>query len=92
MYVCTIKSQRVFLRGITNSVTKCAAHDLLPQVCVKVDVKSKSISRDHNVILLASGKMAEYAGRKIYRTRSNHFNYVNSKDDAEPTRTEAAFC
>jgi len=52
-----------------------------------VDVVNTSIScaaRGHNVLLLASGKVAEYAGRKINSIRPDlFFNYVNFKDDAE---------
>ena len=52
-----------------------------------VAVINKSIScaaRGLNVLLLASGKVAEYAGRKINSIRPDlFFNYVNFKDDAE---------
>ncbi|MGZ7180436.1 MAG: hypothetical protein ACXVIB_06525, partial [Halobacteriota archaeon] len=48
---------------------------------------TSNAARGHNVILLASGKMADDAGRKIYRSRLDTIsNYVNSKDDAESLR------
>ena len=49
------------------------------------DVINKSISyasRGYDVIVLASGNMAEHAGKKIYRIRPDlFFHYVNTKDD-----------
>ncbi len=50
-----------------------------------VDVINKAISyaaRGYNVILLASGKMAEHAGKKIYSIRPDiFFHYINVKDE-----------
>ncbi|MGZ4903221.1 MAG: energy-coupling factor ABC transporter ATP-binding protein [Halobacteriota archaeon] len=61
-----------------------------------VDVINKSISyaaRGYNVILLASGKMAEHAGKKIYGIRPDiFFHYINVKDESLPEakNTDAA--
>ncbi len=61
-----------------------------------VDVINKSISyaaRGYNVILLASGKMAEHTGRKIYSIRPDiFFHYINVKDESlqGATGTDAA--
>jgi cobalt/nickel transport system ATP-binding protein len=52
-----------------------------------VDVINKSISyasRGKDVIVLASGNMAEHAGKKIYKIRPDlFFYYVNIKDEEE---------
>lgn len=49
------------------------------------DVINTSISyasRGYDVIVLASGNMAEHAGKKIYKIRPDlFFHYVNTKDD-----------
>jgi cobalt/nickel transport system ATP-binding protein len=63
-----------------------AKHHAIP-LDFGVDVINKSISyasRGKDVIVLASGNMAEHAGKKIYKIHPDlFFHYVNIKDEEE---------
>ncbi len=78
----------------TNAKLLAQHHDI--SFDFGVDVINKAISyaaRGYNVILLASGKMAEHAGKKIYSVRPDiFFHYVNVKDAglSEAQSAEAA--
>ncbi len=77
-------NEQIKIGAMGTNAKLLAKHHVIP-VDFGVDVINKSISyasRGRDVIVLASGNMAEHVGKKIYKIRPDlFFHYVNIKDE-----------
>ncbi|MGZ4952827.1 MAG: energy-coupling factor ABC transporter ATP-binding protein [Halobacteriota archaeon] len=80
-----IESNRGIKTGAMGTNAKLLAKRHAISLDFEVDVINTALSyasRGDNVILLASGNMAEHAGKKIYKICPDiFFHYVNAKDE-----------
>ncbi len=80
------KNKRIKIGAMGTNAKLLAKHQAIA-VDFGVDVVNKSISyasRSYDVIVLASGNMAEHAGKKIYKIRPDlFFHYVNTREDED---------